>query len=78
MLPEQQNEKQQDLEFEEELYKILNKFTQGSTNWKIEPLDGDEVDILTEIIRNQLNLINGNITPKEYEELMDNIHGGQV
>ena len=31
-----------------------------------EPLDGDEVDAVTEHIRNQLNLHQGNITMREY------------
>lgn len=57
-----------DLEFEEELYKILDRYTQGDS-WTETPLDGDEVDKLTEHIRNQLNLINGNITNEEYLEL---------
>ena len=57
-----------DLEFEEELYKILDKYTQDDS-WTETPLDGDEVDKLTEHIRNQLNLINGNITNEEYLEL---------
>lgn len=53
------------LEFEDELIKILNKYNKS---WVKEPLDSDEVEILTEHLRNQLDLINGNITNKEYLE----------
>lgn len=55
------------MEFENELIQILDTYSEGA--WQQEPLDGDEVDRLTEHIRNRLNLINGNITNKEYEEL---------
>ena len=54
-----------ELQFQEELNQIIKKYKEGSE----EPLDGDEVDKLTEHIRNQLNLIEGNITEKEYMEL---------
>lgn len=53
----------EDLQFYDELNNILNIY---SENWEEEPLDGDEVDNLIEILRNQLNLINGNITIQEY------------
>lgn len=53
----------EDLQFYSELNDILNIY---SENWEEEPLDGDEVDNLIEILRNQLNLINGNITTQEY------------
>lgn len=53
----------EDLQFYDELNNILNIY---SENWEEEPLDGDEVDNLIEILRNQLNLINGNITTQEY------------
>lgn len=52
------------LQFGEELQKILNIYTDNS--WTSEPLDGDEVDNLVEHIKVQLNLLNGNITEKEY------------
>lgn len=58
---ETQNE---DLQFYDELEKILNIYTDDE--WENEPLDSDEVDDLIEILRNQLNLINGNITTREY------------
>ena len=52
---------------EKELIAILDTYTKG--NWLIEPLDGDEVDVLIEHLRNHLNLLNGNITQTEYELL---------
>ena len=55
------------MEYEKELIDILNIYS-GFT-WKKEPLDGDEVDRLVEHLRNQLNLINGNITQEEYDKL---------
>ena len=54
-----------ELEFEKELEKILYKYDE---DWVKEPLDSDEVDILVEHLRNQLDYINGNITYKEYME----------
>lgn len=60
-------EKENKLQFGEELQKILNIYTDNE--WTSEPLDGDEVDNLIEHIRNQLNLLNGNITEQEYEKL---------
>lgn len=59
--------KENKLQFGEELQKILNTYTDNE--WTSEPLDGDEVDNLVEHIRNQLNLLNGNITEQEYEKL---------
>lgn len=52
------------MEFEEFLIQILNHY---DSSWQEDPLDGDEVDTLVEHLRNQLNLINGNITRAEYE-----------
>lgn len=57
------DEKVNDLEFEKQLTEILDIYDQ---NWIYEPLDGDEVDSLIKILRNQLNLLNGNITNEEY------------
>lgn len=54
-----------DLEFEDELIEILNKYDE---NWLKEPLDSDEVEVLIGHLRNQLDLINGNITNEEYLE----------
>lgn len=53
------------LEFEKQLQEILDIYNQGNN----EALDGDEVDILIKHLRNQLNLMQGNITNKEYKEL---------
>lgn len=52
-----------DLEFEDELVEILNKYDE---NWVKEPLNSDEVEVLIGHLRNQLDLINGNITNEEY------------
>ena len=54
------------LDWEDHLSKILNDYKEGNTT---EPLDGDEVDKLTEIIRARLNLIEGNITWEEYDKM---------
>lgn len=59
--------KNEDLQFGKQLLEILDIYT--DKEWTDEPLDSDEVDILTEHIKNQLNLINGNITEQEYEDL---------
>ena len=55
------------MEYEKELIDILNTYSEFT--WEEEPLDGDEVDRLVEHLRNQLNLINGNITQEEYDKL---------
>lgn len=52
---------------EKELITILDIYTEG--RWLVEPLDGDEVDILIEHLRNRLNLLNGNITQTEYDHM---------
>ena len=54
-----------ELEFEKELMSILDKY---DNEWNDEPLNSDDVDVLVEHLRNQLDLINGNITNKEYLE----------
>ena len=54
-----------ELEFEEEQIKILDKYDES---WANEPLNNDEVEVLVRHLRNQLDLINGNITNKEYLE----------
>lgn len=56
-----------EMEFEKELIDILDIYTEKT--WETEPLDGDEVDVLIEHLRNRLNLINGNITQEEYDDL---------
>ena len=55
------------MEFEKELISILDIYSEKT--WETEPLDGDEVDVLIEHLRNRLNLINGNITQEEYDDL---------
>lgn len=52
-----------ELEFEDELIEILNKYDES---WVKEPLNSDEVEVLMGHLRNQLDLINGNITNEEY------------
>lgn len=42
----------------------LDKYSHSE--WREEPLDGDEVDRLVNILRNDLNLLNGNLTHEEY------------
>lgn len=58
-----------ELEFEEELIKILDKYDES---WANEPLNSDEIEVLVRHLRNQLDLINGNITNKEYLERKGN------
>ena len=60
-----------DLEFYEELKGIMEKYNQSDWN---EPLDGDEVDLLVDHLKNQLNLMNGNITDDEYLQLEENYY----
>ena len=55
-------------EYNEQLYKILDIYTENS--WENEPLNGDEVDRLTELLRVKLDLINGNITQEEYDKII--------
>lgn len=56
------------MEYDDYLYGILDVYTDSS--WENEPLDEDEVDRLTEVLRVKLNLINGNITEEEYNEIL--------
>ena len=51
--------------FEKQLIEIIKEYKAGSE----EPLDGDEVDRLTEHLRNKINLNEGNITEEEYDKL---------
>ena len=46
---------------------IIKEFKDGSD----EPLDGDAVHDLAHIIKAKINLSEGNITHKEYEELTE-------
>jgi len=56
-----------ELEFGEELRKIIEKYKEGSGEFDV--LDGDEVDRLIEHLRSQINLIEGNVTEEEYLKL---------
>lgn len=55
------------MEFEKELVGILDTYTDYT--WQNEPLDSDETSKLAEHLKNQLDLINGNITREEYFQL---------
>ena len=50
----------------EQLLPIITEYKDGSD----EPLDGDDVDRLCEIIKTKINLHEGNITECEYGELL--------
>lgn len=58
--------KNKDLEFGKQLIEILDIYT--DKEWADEPLDENEVNDLLSVLGRQLNLINGNITEKEYME----------
>lgn len=58
--------KNEDLEFGKQLIEILDIYT--DKEWADEPLDENEVNDLLSVLGRQLNLINGNITEKEYME----------
>lgn len=58
--------KNKDLEFGKQLIEILDIYT--DKEWADEPLDENEVNDLLKVLEKQLNLINGNITEKEYME----------
>jgi len=53
------------LQFSEQLREILEIYKAGTD----EPLDSDEVERLIQHLKNQLNLIEGNITEEEYLQL---------
>lgn len=57
-----------EFEWEEELINILDKWCREEYGNPREPLDGDEVDRLTEVIRAKLNFMEGNTTWEEYLE----------
>ena len=59
------------INFSDKLVEILDVYTTG--DFDNEPLDGDEVDTLAEIVKLQLNLINGNITNSEYESQIEKL-----
>ena len=48
------------------IYKLIEEYKDGNN----EPLDGDEVDRLCEIIKAEINLNEGNITQEEYDNIL--------
>ena len=57
----------------EQLLPIIEEYRGGVVllvNDENEPLDGDEVDDLCKIIKAKINLHEGNITQKEYDEIL--------
>ena len=62
---------EENTEFENQLNEILNIYTENE--WQDDTLDEREVDNLTELLKLKLNLINGNITEKEYLEELDKL-----
>ena len=60
---------QNDTEYDNLLYQILDVYTDDS--WEDDPLDEDEINGLVEFLKLKLNFINGNITEKEYNKLLD-------
>ena len=57
----------------EQLLPIIEEYRGGAVSFANdgnEPLDGDEVDDLCKIIKAKINLHEGNITQKEYDEIL--------
>lgn len=50
------------------LQPLIDEYKDGTE----EPLDGDEVDRLCEIIKAKINLNEGNLTENEYRKILDN------
>lgn len=48
------------------IYKLIEEYKQGNN----EPLDSDEVEVLINILRLEIDLNEGNITEQEYNELL--------
>ena len=55
------------LQFGKQLQEIIDVYKDGTND----PLNGDDVNSLTHILNCQLNLMEGNITDNEYDELLD-------
>lgn len=55
-----------------QLLPIRNEYMDGNVD---EPMDGDDVDDLVKIIKAKINLHEGNITPEEYEKILDSPRG---
>ncbi len=51
---------------------IMDAVTKISEEFQEEPLDGDEVEIITERFRVELDLNQGNITKDDYKYSVDN------
>jgi len=56
----------------DQLLPIRNEYMDGCVD---EPMDGDDVDELCKIIKAKLNLHEGNITEKEYNDILDSPRG---
>ena len=57
----------------EQLLPIIEEYRGGAVSFasdENDPLDGDEVDDLCKIIKAKINLHEGNITQKEYDEIL--------
>lgn len=50
----------------EQLIPIIQEYKAGD----VEPLDGDEVDRLVNVLRAKINLHEGNITEDEYNKIL--------
>ncbi len=59
----------------EQIQPIIDEYKDGSQD---EPLDGDDVDELCKILKAKINLQEGNITPEEYEEILNSPRGQNV
>lgn len=53
------------MDWMKQLLPIIEEYRDGT-----EPLDGDEVERLIDVIRAKINLHEGNITEEEYEEIL--------
>lgn len=59
-----------DTAFNSELESIVSIFNEGCED---EPMDGDDVEKLVNILKNKINLKQGNITQEEFEKLMNTL-----
>lgn len=55
------------LQFNDLVYEIIQVYKDGSA----EPLDSDETERLAHMVLVEMDLIEGNITQKEYEEKLE-------
>lgn len=56
----------EEIDINKEIETIIKKYKAGSE----EPLDGDEVYVLSHRLRRKLDLIEGNITDTEYKDYL--------